>query len=86
MKRLYLIQYKPLNTSVLLETRIKSIGAWVKFFESTWIVESTLTAEQIYAQFSVDFKDLSIIILEVKKENYFGRMNTTVWDYIKSKK
>jgi hypothetical protein len=84
MKRIFLIQYNVPNP-IPLDNRVKALGPWVKYFGNSWLVETTLTAEQIYSQLSVDFKDDSMFIIEVKKESYFGRMNTVMWDYLKSR-
>lgn len=84
MKKLYLIQSKIYDTD--FDTRIKAIGSWVKYFDNNWIVETTLTSHEIYNKISFGFENESMLIVELSKTNYWGRMNTKVWDYLKEKK
>ena len=86
MKKIYLVQYQITENVATFENRMKLLGSWIKYFNNSWLVESELTAEKIYEKLSVDFKEASIIIIEIKKDNYFGRMNTSVWDYLKLRK
>lgn len=85
MKRLYLIQSKIIENPTF-DTRVKSIGSWIKYFDNNWIVETTLSANEIYSKLSVGFENDTIFIIELNKTNYWGRMNTKVWDYLKEKK
>ena len=85
MKKIYLIQSKILANEIF-DSRIKSIGTWVKYFDNNWIVETHLTATEIYSKLSVGFENEHIFIIELDKKNYWGRMNTKVWDYLKEAK
>lgn len=81
MDKIYLIQYKVKEDSVLKE-RIKSLGAWMHYFESSWIVASSLTAKQIYEKISVDYDKERFLIMELSKENYWGVLPRDAWDWI----
>lgn len=85
MKKIYLIQYNASDTSTL-EVRIKALGTWVKYFSDNWIVESALSAKEIYEKLKVGYEDKNIFIIQLNTADYYGRMNTSVWDYLKSKK
>ncbi len=82
MKKVYLIQYR-ISDNIAFENKVKSIGTWIKYFDDNWLVESTLSSKEIYEKLTVGNNDKSIFIIEVNTENYYGRMNTKVWDYLK---
>ena len=83
MEKKYLIQYK-INEDTAVINRIKALGSWVQYFEGNWLVKSTLSAKEIYEKLSVDFEDRSIFVIELQS-NYWGRMDTSVWDFLKFK-
>lgn len=84
MKKIYLIQHN--IPTEIFNTRIKSLGNWTKYFSDNWLVESELSAKEIYNQISKDYEDKSIFIVELNTSNYWGRMNTKLWDFIKANK
>jgi hypothetical protein len=83
MKKVYLIQYNVADNT-LFEGRIKSLGEWVKYFSDNWIVASELTAKQIYDKLAEGLPNKQILIIELSSRNYYGIMNTKIWDFIKS--
>lgn len=86
MKKQYLIQYK-ITADEVIANRIKAItSSWIKFFDNSWLIESTLTAKEIYEKISSASDEFSVIIIEVNKSSYYGRMNTKVWDWLKQKR
>jgi len=85
MKKIYLVQAK-VSDSLAFDTRIKSFGNWVKYFDNNWIIETTLTAKEVYDKLSIGFENDNMFIIELHKTNYWGRMNTKVWDYLKERK
>ena len=86
MKKIYLIQYKK-GTDLAFENRIKSVsGNWIKYFDDNFIIESELKPSEIYDKLKIGFEEASILIIEVSRTNYYGRMNTSLWDWLKQKK
>lgn len=85
MKKIYLIQTK-ISDNQAFESRVKSLGTWIKYFDNNWMIESTLSAKEIYEKLSVGFENDNMFIIELNKTNYWGRMNSKVWDYIKERK
>ena len=86
MKKQYLIQYK-ITTDDIVANRIKAItSSWIKYFDNSWLIESTLTPKEIYERISLSSDEFSVIIIEVNKTSYYGRMNTKVWDWLKQKR
>ncbi len=85
MKKIYLLQYKK-PTDAMIENRIKSISAtWIKYFDDNYIVETEKSSKEIYELLKVGFEDTSLFIIELNKTNYYGRMNTKVWDWLKAR-
>lgn len=81
MKKIYLIQYNSPNE--IIEKRLKSLGDWVKYFSDNWLVSSEKNSEEIYELLTDGLDKQSIIIIEIKPTNYYGRMNVKVWDFMK---
>lgn len=88
MKKKLLIIYDPTIDSDILRDRIKSIGPCYTFWETHWFVETTLSTKEVYEKISaVEFVSNSIIVIEMSdnSNNYYGRMNTTLWEWLKRK-
>jgi len=85
MKKTYLIQTAIKNDEAFND-RIKSLGIWLKYFSDNWIIESSLSAQEIYEKISEGYEKESVFIIELNIKNYWGRMNTKVWDYLKERK
>ena len=82
--KIYLIQYNIKEDSAISE-RIKSLGAWMHYFEGSWIVASELNAKEIYEKISVDYKNERFLIMELKKDNFWGVMPKDAWDWIQNR-
>lgn len=82
MKKVYLIQFNS-SDSLAFENKVKSLGSWIKYFGDNWIVETTLSAKEIYDKLTVGSDDKSIFIIQLDTSNYWGRMNSKLWDYLK---
>jgi hypothetical protein len=85
MKKVYLIQYHSVDNQ-LFENKVKSLGEWVKYFSDNWIVSSELSAQEIYDKITEGFENKSIIIIEMSTENYYGRMDPKIWNFLKMNK
>ncbi|CEN46484.1 hypothetical protein ACI760_08030 [Capnocytophaga canimorsus] len=85
MKKLYLIQCN-LSDDPFFENRIKNLGNWVKYFKNNFIVSSSLNPQQIYNNLAEGYENASIFIIELNVNNYYGRMNTKVWEFLKKNK
>lgn len=85
MKKVYLIQYRS-SDSIFFESRVKSLGEWVKYFNDNYIIVSDLEATEIFDYLTEEDDNKSIFIIELDTKNYYGRMNTKVWDFLKKHK
>lgn len=83
MRKIYIIIISPeLNNEKFIE-RIKMLGSNYIFWNNHWLVSSTESAKEIYRKLSTDeFKLASIFVSEIDLHNYFGRMNTTLWEWL----
>ncbi len=85
MKKIYLIQFNN-NNSILFENKVKALGSWIKYFGDNWIVESNLSSKEIFNKLSVGNEDKNIFIIQLDSSNYWGRMNSKLWDYLKPRR
>ena len=82
-RRFYLIYYTTKNDSDLREI-IKGLGAWFKFDESSWIINSNLTIEQVNSRIQpyVDRNKERLMILHITIQSERGWHKQEVWDWI----
>lgn len=85
MNKVYLIQFRT-SDNAAFESKVKSIGSWIKYFDDNWIVESNLSAKDIYERISVGNEDKNIFVVELDTSNYWGRMNAKLWEYLKPRR
>lgn len=85
MKKFYIIIVSPEINSQLIRERIKMIGPHYVIWDNQWIVCSKERAKEIYERISADeFSHILIFISELNIENYYGRMMTSLWEWIKN--
>ena len=85
MSRIYFIQYDSKDDSILID-RIKSLGTWMNYFPKSWVIESNLSAKQIYENISAGYEKDRILIMELNKGNYWGVMPKEAWNWISERK
>lgn len=88
MKKIILVIYDPSLDSDILRDRIKSLGSNYTFWGNHWFVETSFTTKEVYEKLSTnEFETTSILVVELSKNSnyYYGRMNTTLWDWFKDK-
>lgn len=60
-----------------------STGVWAHILDSTWLVKSNLTVQQINEKIkSVTDSNDNIFIVELTN-NYYGYLNKDMWPYLK---
>jgi len=85
MKKIILVIYDPSLDSDILRDRIKSLGPNYTFWGNHWFVETQYTTKDVYEKISAnEFETNSILVIEMSKD-YYGRMNTSLWDWLKTK-
>lgn len=89
MKKIILVIYDPSLDSDILRDRIKSLGPNYTFWGNHWFVETTYTTKEVYEKISAnEFESNSILVIEMLKDSsqsYYGRMNTTLWEWLKNR-
>ena len=85
MKKVYLIQYRSFDNHIF-ENKVKLLGEWVKYFSDNWIVSSELSAKEIYEKITEGNENKSIIVIEISTENFYGRMDPKIWNFLKAHK
>lgn len=88
MKNILLIIFDPLLDSRILQDRIRTLGPSFIFWGNHCFVETELDPKQVYERISVDqYASSSMIAIKMSKEhiNYYGRMNTDLWDWLKAR-
>lgn len=83
--KVYLVQFTNPD-KIIFEPRIKQLGEWVKYFDDNYFVASQLNAVQVFEYLTDGYENKSLIIIEVSTTNYYGLMNTKVWDILKKNK
>lgn len=88
MKKIILVIYDPSIDNDILRDRIKSLGSNYTFWSNHWFVETSYSTKEVYEKISVnEFETASILVVELSKTSasYYGRMNTSLWDWLKDK-
>jgi hypothetical protein len=75
---------KPGQNYDKLYEKIKSLGTWWHYLESTWIVTSTLTPSQAFdrLQPALDASD-SVLIVNITGDTYSGWLPQEAWNWLK---
>lgn len=84
MNRIYIILYDLKEDSVVKE-RIKALGSWMNYFPKCWVIESSLSAHDIYDKIAVDYEKERFLIMELNKNNYWGVLPKEAWNWLGSK-
>ena len=80
--KIYLLQFK-VNDDKILVSRIKLLfTSWMNYFGHSWIIQTPLSAKEIYDKLSVGYENDSMFIIELKADHW-GRMDPKVWDWLK---
>ena len=60
-----------------------SDGVWMHYLDSTWLIRTQLSTEQVYERIKpcLDDND-NFLIIEVKN-NYYGWLPNDAWNYLK---
>lgn len=82
--RKILITFDPLFSSDILNDRIRNLGRSFNFYKNQWVVETRLTPKEVYDRLSAGgFENLTIFVMDITGSAYYGRMNTSLWDWMK---
>jgi len=86
---IYAINYdlkKPGQNYQPLYEAIKSCGTWWHYLDSTWLVDTNLTADSIWKKLAPNIdKNDSVLVIEVTQD-YSGWLPQKAWDWIKQRR
>lgn len=82
----YLITYDLKNKGIknydALYSAIRLTGKWWHFLDSTWIVQSSFTSQQIYNQLAPHLlKDDNILIIKIDPTDKYGWLPQGGWTW-----
>ena len=68
-----------------LHAAIKGCGVWWHYLDSTWLVDTNLTAQELWNKLSPHTdKNDNILILGINRD-YEGQLPQKAWDWINSR-
>jgi hypothetical protein len=84
MFKVYIFTYKGVNKQLVTET-IKGVSAWYRFDDSSFILCSQLTVEQLNNTIVsfIDVEKDKYLFLEIDIKHYKGRLSSDIWDWLK---
>ncbi len=89
MKKLLVIYDPSISNIEVLQDRIKSLGRNYVFWSNHWLIETNLTAEEVYNKISAnEFEKKSFFVVEISdkvSDGYWGVMDGSLWDWLKHK-
>ena len=85
-EKLYIITYSLKATNWNYNrfyNSLQNIGMWWHYLDSTWIIKSSLTAQQIYSMLGpgLSVKDF-ILVVEINPDNRYGYLPQKAWSWI----
>ncbi len=89
MKKVLVIYDQSISNIEVLHDRIKSLGRSYVFWNNHWLVETSLTAKEVYNKISAnEFGKKSFFVVEISdkvSDGYWGVMDSSLWDWLKHK-
>lgn len=84
MFKVYIFTYKGLNNQLVTDT-IKRGSAWYRFDESSFIICTKLTIEELNNKIGpyIDAEKDRYLFLEINIAHYKGRLPSDIWEWIK---
>lgn len=84
----YLITYdlnRPGQNYDGLYKAIKKLGAWWHYLDSTWLVDTNLSSDQIYARIKPHVDDNDHFLIIKVTRDYTGWLPKKAWEWIKQR-
>jgi hypothetical protein len=77
--------HRPLQNYTGLHEAIKRIGTWWHHLESTWLVETTLTPQQVWERIATQVdKDDRVFVVRVTSSNS-GWLTQDAWNWLNAR-
>lgn len=66
-----------------LYEKIKALGSWWHYLDSTWIVVSSLSPSQAFDRLKPALDDSdSVLVVDISGESYSGWLPQKAWDWL----
>lgn len=67
-----------------LHEAIKDLGPWWHYLDSTWIVSTSLTPNQVVDSIRTKFDSSDeLLVIDITGDSYQGLLQKEAWDWIK---
>lgn len=88
MKKYYYITYsESIENEQIIKDRIKQYDDYINFLDHNWFIYTDDEAKDVYQKISKgEFENNLILVLQVNFAQYWGRMNKTLWEWIKKER
>ena len=86
MQKKYLITYNLKTTNwnyTGFFSTLQNIGSWWHYLDTTWIIKSEFTSQQIYSMIAPHLsKSDLILVVEIVANTSFGWLPKDAWDWL----
>lgn len=85
MKNILIIVCDPNINTDLLNDRIHQLGPTYTFWGNHWLLETDMSSKDVYNKISEPYYgDASLFIMPLtsRDHSYYGRMKTSLWDWL----
>lgn len=86
MGKFYQISYdcRSIDKDELIKDRIKQFGDYCNIFPGVWLIYTDISVQDVYQRITNEqFEEIALLVLRVDVTAYWGRMDKSVWDWIK---
>lgn len=83
----YITYSESIENGQIIKDRIKQYEDYINFLDCNWFVYTEDGVQDIYSKISKgEFENDLILVMQVEFSNYWGRMNKTLWEWIKKER
>nr|WP_314370515.1 hypothetical protein [uncultured Acinetobacter sp.] len=83
MSNLYYVQVKD-EVQEISKDRMRNIGDYINIFDTTYLLYTNKNSKEIYESIFID-DESSVFIIQCNINDYYGRANKRVWEWLREK-
>lgn len=83
MSNLYYVQVEE-QYQKITQDKMRGIGDYINIFDSTYLLYTSKNSKEIYQNISID-EESSVFIIQCNIQEYYGRANKKVWEWLREK-
>lgn len=84
MSNIYIVQLRN-EFQEISENRMSKIGDYINTFDSTYLLDTALSAKEIYEHLTIE-NEFNIFIIKCEIDQYYGYLNKKIWVWINDRK